>query len=235
MKTDIVLDLESRRLIYNLIKEFPGIHLSELVRKTSLSEGTVRYHIRFFNKRGLIKVENVDGYSRYFLKNVIGNGHAKILNIVRKETSRRILLTLLVLQAASKKQLSILLKKDPSTIHHYLKILEKLDVIESVKHKDDLIKINYEKNIFIGVKRKGRDIFYILKDPYQIYDIFIIYEKKLFDDQVVKSLMDIYKFFIRDKEYPTKKDKKIVLKNTDVFIDNIESVFNEFFPQPFVS
>jgi DNA-binding transcriptional ArsR family regulator len=235
LETDNILNLESRRLIYNHIRDYPGIHLSELVRKTNFSEGTVRYHIRYLNKRNLIRIDNVDGYARYFLKNNIRNGHSKILNVVRKETPRRILLTLLIFHVFSKKQLSTYIKKNPSTIHHYLKILEKMDIVEPVKHKDDLIKINYEKNIFVKVKRNRRDIFYILKDPYLIYDIFIIYEKKLFDDKIVESFLDVYRFFSHDENIYSKKKKSIVVINYNDSIGNIEDVFKEFFPLPFVS
>jgi len=238
VKNDVFY-LENRKLIYDNIREYPGIHLGELVRKTNFSEGTVRYHIKYFDKRDLIRVEEDGGYIRFYLKKDIGNEHAKILNIIRKETPRRILLTMLVAHVFSKKQFSKILNKNPATIQHHFENLEKSGVIEKANIQDNTVKLNYCKNgrtMFVKVNRKSREIYYILKNPYLIYDVFILYEKKLFDDKLIQNLLDIYRYFSKNSDYIYGRKKKCVVLSHDSFIDNLEKfVLKYLFPMPFIA
>ena len=183
----------------------------------------------------MIQIEHIDGYARYFLKNEIEEKHADILNILRKKTSRRILILIFVLGVCSKKQLSICLNKNPSTIHHYLKKLEKLDVIESVNSKNNLVKINYSQNVFYKIKKNKREIFIKLKNPYLLYDVFVIYKNKLFDDKIINDSLVFFNFFVKEEYYPADKEK-IVLGQIDTTIENLEDIlFNELFPIPFIA
>ena len=46
-----ILQLESRRQIYILIKKHPGLNLMELIRRTNIPKSTLKYHIDFLKKK----------------------------------------------------------------------------------------------------------------------------------------------------------------------------------------
>ncbi|MCK4365849.1 MAG: winged helix-turn-helix transcriptional regulator [Thermoplasmatales archaeon] len=50
-----ILELETRRQIYNIILENPGLHLRELSRRTNLSFGGLRHHLNYFGIMILLK------------------------------------------------------------------------------------------------------------------------------------------------------------------------------------
>lgn len=45
------LALETRRKIYNLILNYPGLHEREIARKLNLSLSTLDYHLHYLEKR----------------------------------------------------------------------------------------------------------------------------------------------------------------------------------------
>lgn len=61
-----LLDHFSRGTLFQAIKETPGIHFSELTRKTSMSRGRAAHHLRVMERAGLVRCEFVGAYTRYF-------------------------------------------------------------------------------------------------------------------------------------------------------------------------
>jgi predicted transcriptional regulator len=45
-----ILKLETRRKIYKIILENPGLHLREILRRTKLSYGVLSYHLKYLKK-----------------------------------------------------------------------------------------------------------------------------------------------------------------------------------------
>jgi len=62
-----ILNLQNRKQIYGYIYKFPGIHLSELVRKIKISEKIVRYHIKVLSKMELIFIKRIIPLALYCL------------------------------------------------------------------------------------------------------------------------------------------------------------------------
>ena len=61
-----VLELDSRRKIYEAVRKFAGSHFREIERKSNLPAGTVKYHLSYLAKNGLIKEEKENNNLRYF-------------------------------------------------------------------------------------------------------------------------------------------------------------------------
>jgi len=43
--------LENRKIIYDFIYKNPGIHLNELFIKLNINYGTIRYHLKYLEKK----------------------------------------------------------------------------------------------------------------------------------------------------------------------------------------
>ena len=90
-----VLDLETRRDIYNLIEKNPGLHLSKIANLLSMRTSHVEYHLLFLEKNELIKSEKEKGYKRYFIKGQVGVRDKRYFIMLRQKTVLHILLVLL--------------------------------------------------------------------------------------------------------------------------------------------
>ena len=82
------LDLERRKRIFNYILKYPGLHLQDLIRRLNLSNGTVRYHLKYLEKRGLITTRANDGYVRIYVSNNIGEKQKIMIHLLRQDTPR---------------------------------------------------------------------------------------------------------------------------------------------------
>ena len=90
-----VLKLETRRKIYKIILENPGLHLREILRRTKLSYGVLSYHLKYLKKQDLIVIKINRRYKRYYVAQKVANKDKEILNILREATPCKIILLLL--------------------------------------------------------------------------------------------------------------------------------------------
>lgn len=219
------LTLENRRTIYKLITNYPGIHLGQLHRKSYMSQGTIRYHIRYLKSRNMISVKKEKGYIRFYSTKNIGSNHKDLLSMIRVETLRNILLFMLVSPCTSQNTISKELEKHPTTIKYFLKKLEEKEIIEKVQVKDKIAHTNLKrvKNAYFPII--GREIAYKLKDPYLVYDTLVFYQDKLFDRGISKKLLEFCdtagKFFSSEDIIP------------DYYgcLDRVADKINDIFPQ----
>lgn len=157
-----VLELETRRKIYDLINQNPGIHLSKISQILKMRTSLVEYHLLFLEKHDIIKSDKETGYKRYYLKGQIGVKDKKYLFIIRQKTVMKIILYLL---------------KNEVSPHKI--ILENVDVSASTLsyHLNKLVK----KNI-IELNRYGKDKGYIIKNKDELISVLIQYKPyKIFD------------------------------------------------------
>lgn len=232
--TKEILDLANRRRIYDYISKYPGLHQRELIKKLNLSEGTIRYHLKYLKKRGIIKTQSVDGYVRYYIINSIGNNQQKILHILRQEVPRNIILCLLIDSFASQIELSDSLEKHPTTIEFHLKKLLNMGIIEHAPVINGKVNIKFNVIEKIGCAPIGKEIFYKLKEPYFINDSIIRYKGKLFGDNYCDILPVFYRYFHScsklERAIMIKSNTKILSKN---IVKSLEERFFEIFPHPY--
>ena len=65
-----LLEIETRRNIYDLITKNPGLHLSKIAQLLSLRLSLVEYHLRYLEKNNIILGISEEGYKRYYIENV---------------------------------------------------------------------------------------------------------------------------------------------------------------------
>ena len=133
-----VLELETRKKIYDIIDRNPGIHLSKISQILKMRISLVEYHLNFLEKHELISVDKETGYKRY-------------LFILRQKTVLEIILFLLKNDFSPHKTILENVKVSPSTLSYHLNKLLKKGIVElnrygenkgyRIKNRDEILSI----------------------------------------------------------------------------------------------
>ena len=81
MNHNDLLELKSRRFIYNCIQKHPCLHVRELERVTNIPFTTLRYHLRYLQKKELVNVKKEGGFKRYYVTQSISLQEKKLFSI----------------------------------------------------------------------------------------------------------------------------------------------------------
>ena len=166
-----ILELESRRHVYDAVKKHAGSHFRELERKCSISTGLVRYHLSYLVKTGLI-IEQKDGKNtRYFPKQITAQSK-NLLGLLRQDSLRKIILSLFIQDGSTHDEIAKAVKLSLSTVTWHLKKLSENHIIKSEKY--------------------GRKTCYtIIYDKEEIIKLLITY-KESFLDSLVDRIIDMW-------------------------------------------
>jgi len=170
MENNEILNLDTRRMIYNYVSEYPGLHIRELSRKTKIPRSTLNYHLRYLKKYGLIVINSEEGYERVYVKKDIGNMDKKLIHAMRQETPCKIVLYVALVLSASQKELSEELELSSTTVGKHIKRLVKMEIIEPAPFENGTICTSHVDKTIIECTPKGREVFYrIAMKKIQIY------------------------------------------------------------------
>jgi predicted transcriptional regulator len=220
-----ILELETRREIFNCIERYPGLHTRRISRQMELPFSTLRYHLRFLKKRGLIKEKKDGRYSRYYTSYKIGRNEKQVLNSLRQKTPGFIILFLFNKIYASQAEISRALQKHPTTIKFHLNKLLTLGIIEQVETVNNTIRKDNVPTV-IEHNKKVNEVIYMLKDPYWVYDLLITYKDSFFDSDAIAPSLDFFSCMISDGI-----PKKIISPRSS--IDAVLDAVKKLFPPPF--
>ena len=159
-----VLELETRRKIYDLISQNPGVHLSKISQMLNMRTSLVEYHLLFLKKHEIISSDKETGYKRYYIKGQIGIKDKKYLFILRQKTVLEIILYLLKNDVSLHKVILENVKVSPSTLSYHLNKLIKNDIIELNR---------YGENKGYRLKNRAEIVSILIQyKPYKILDGF---------------------------------------------------------------
>lgn len=127
---DDILELETRRNIFDILKKNPGIHLSKIAKTLKLRVSLVEYHLRYLEKHGLIQSDKHTGYNRYFIIGEIKSLQKKNFSILRQKTLLKIILFLLKKKQAKHKEILNKIDVSAATLSYHLKRLIKNNILE---------------------------------------------------------------------------------------------------------
>ena len=127
-----VLELESRRKIYEVVRKNAGGHMREIQRVSGMSYGVVSYHLSYLSKHNLIKEERDGSYVRYYPV-TIDFRDEKLLALLRQRSVRTILLFVVTHEGCSHQEISAGVSLSPSTTTWHLKKLIDNRIIVSDK------------------------------------------------------------------------------------------------------
>ncbi|MCM2325678.1 MAG: winged helix-turn-helix transcriptional regulator [Candidatus Woesearchaeota archaeon] len=166
-----ILEIDVRRNIYEIVKKFAGCHFREIERKSGFSTGSVKYHLDYLIRNGLITQEKDNGNVRYYPIEFMPE-NKRLLGLLRQESIRKILLFLLTHGDANHEQIASFTGLSPSTVSWHLKKLE--------------------QNGIVRPKRSGRKSTYlILIDKKDIISLLITY-KESFLDSLVDNVIEMW-------------------------------------------
>jgi predicted transcriptional regulator len=166
-----VLDLESRRTIYDLVTRFAGCHLREIERASGMSFGMVSYHLSYLKRHHLIREERDGNHLRYFPLTMDVHDE-KLLALLRQRSVRNILLFIMVHEGCSHQDIVSFVRLSPSTITWHLKKL--------------LV------NEIIRLERRGKYNSYLLDVPKELIMNLLITYRESFLDSLVDGFLELW-------------------------------------------
>ncbi|PNX53300.1 MAG: hypothetical protein BV458_05110 [Thermoplasmata archaeon M9B2D] len=159
-----VLDLETRRKIYDTISKNPGLHLSKIADLLQMRISHVEYHVYFLEKHEIITSEKSTGYKRFYVKGTISTQDKRYLSVLRQKTILRIVLFLLKNDTVQHKDILENVPVSPSTLSYHLNKLVKNNIIEVQR---------FGENKGYQIKNKQEIIAWLIQyQPFNLYEEF---------------------------------------------------------------
>lgn len=148
-----LLDLDVRKRLFQVVQDYPGLHLREIARMTELDPNHAKYHLQYLEKHGMLSSRKEEGYWRFFpraegsvgLRETLVPHEKRILSLLRRPVPLRATLVLLERGEASHSEVEESVGVSRSTLHYHLRKLEEAEVVLSEK--------------------AGRERLYRLRDP----------------------------------------------------------------------
>jgi len=169
---DVALDLETRKKIYNLIKNSPGLHFRELQRRLDMGYGALQYHLDFLKRYKLVEEEKVGEYSRYFPSDFKSIIEREFMALLRQKSVRHILLYLLENPGAQNKDIATGTKLSASTVSWHIERLIKAGAVK---------------------KESGNEggVHYYITEPEVVTKLLVTYNSTFFD-RVVDRFVELW-------------------------------------------
>jgi len=165
------LEVDLRRKIYQIVRNYAGAHFREIVRKSKLATGSVKYHLDYLTKQGLIKNEKEGNNLRYYPRSFKAE-NKRIMGFLRQKRIRDIILFVLTRDNCNHEMIVKFVRLSPSTVSWHLKKLEDASII--------------------GFAKKGRRTHYnILIDKKEVMNLLITYKESFFDN-IVDNIVEMW-------------------------------------------
>ena len=180
MEKEEILELKTRRKIYNCILKHPGLHEREISRQLDIPLSTVDYHLFFLKKKELITNRIDDRFARYYIIGKISTKDKKIIAALRQKVFRKVIVFLLLNPDSFHRNICGHIGLAPSTITFHLNRLAELEIIVRIE--------------------TGRETKYHVEEPEYISKLLITYQKSFFDDAVdrfVDSWLEMHPRYLR--------------------------------------
>ena len=230
MERSEILNLETRRKIFNYIKDNPGLHLREIARNLNLTFFNLNYHVNYLEKLDMISIKKDNFYTRVYPKEKFGVKEKEIMNFIRRKTPRNILMCVVAYPAITQNEIAKNLEKHPTTIKYHLEKLIELDVIEKAEIKDGLAITKIPSGRHVERTPVKNETIYRLKNPPLIYKMFLSNRKSLYKDRIFKICLE----YILYATYNIgRKSKNRNIWTDDKWFDLYEKIIFDIFPHPY--
>lgn len=168
---------ETRDQVYEQVKAYPGLHLSEIARQVGVPTNHAKYHLRRLERDGWVSSLKQDGYWRFFprvdgstgARDVIAPSDKRLLGLLRRPKPLHVALHLLSAGEATHGELAEVLGVAGSTAHHHLQRMEEAGLLIRRRH--------------------GRRVYYRLTTPEQVAEMIERYEPP---DELVAGFLDAW-------------------------------------------
>ncbi|MBX8631828.1 MAG: ArsR family transcriptional regulator [Thermoplasmata archaeon] len=135
---DEILELQTRKRIYDEVCNFPGLHLRELSRQLNESVPLIDYHLNFLEKHGIVTAINDGQFKRYYPRDPVGSGiktdtlsaeEKRMVALLRQKIPLQIILFLLKNGSAQHKDMLPMMNVSASTLSHHLNKLVRRGIV----------------------------------------------------------------------------------------------------------
>jgi predicted transcriptional regulator len=142
--SDDVLELETRREIYDLVRRMPGLHMREIQRQMDLSIALTEYHLNQLERAGLVASITEEGYRRYYPARVDGDGtvaglsgdERRMVAVLRQPIPLRATLLLMGRESATHTEIGNGLDVSPSKLSFHMKKLVHAGVVRRLSRTE---------------------------------------------------------------------------------------------------
>lgn len=165
------LELDTRKEIYRLVSESPGLHYREICRRLDINASVVEYHLKYLLDRDLLMAKREGRYKRFYPVGEIDARDKPIIGLIRQKVVRQILIHVLVNPGCSHKDIGEVVDIALSTLSFHISKLEDADILEKEK--------------------KGRSHRYYVRGEEKVADLLIMYQES-FGDSLVDSFVDLW-------------------------------------------
>ncbi len=166
------IDLETRRELFELISNFPGLHFREILRRLDISSGNLNYQLNYMVKHEIFVAISDGNLRRYYIVGKIKGTEKRILACLRNETLRGLVLYLLLNPNSKFNEISDKFDLAPSKLAYHLNKLVEKEIVEKEK--------------------KGRTTIYRVVDEEAVANVLITYRPS-FLDNIVENFIEAWK------------------------------------------
>jgi predicted transcriptional regulator len=124
---------ETSKRILQFIQNNPGCHLRKIREMIGISQGTVQYHTDRLEKMGRITSTRSGLYRHYFPVGIFQNNEKEILQILRQETTRQILMFIVERQAPTQTDIVNSVGISASSVNWHMRRLFESRLVEEIK------------------------------------------------------------------------------------------------------
>jgi len=122
----------NREKLYDFIKSCPGVYFNEIIKKTGLNRGTVRYHMEVLETQNMIEPYKANGKIRYFQNSSTYEEKDKaVIAALRNDMDRKIILEILDGQCISNETLVEKMGVSASTISWHIRHLKEHGIVRA--------------------------------------------------------------------------------------------------------
>jgi len=228
-----ILKFETRKQIYDFISENPGAHIKKISENIGLSKTNIIHHSKLLIKLDLIEERKDGNCRRLYAKHTISRKEKELIDLLRKDTPRRIFLYLLFSISFNKTELSKELNLSTSTLSYHIDKFLKLGIIEIAPYKDGKISPYRKYKVLMSSNNVSNEVYYRMTDrePIIMMYKFLIKNKDSFKDkELIIAYKDYLKTIYQLKINATRIGK---LKRIDDYIDGICDLAYDLFQPPF--
>ncbi len=176
-KRDDLLELDTRRRLFEVVQEYPGLHLRELARRVDMNPNHAKYHLQYLEKHGLLSSRKQGGYWTFFprgegtlgMRDTVDARQKEVLALLRRPIPLHVTLVLLDQDEASLSDLGEAVDASVSTLHYHMGKMEKAGLVES--------------------RRQGRERRFSLPDHDKVLELLMTYRPP---DELVQGFLDAW-------------------------------------------
>lgn len=118
------LELESRRRIYEYVRDHPGAYVREVMAALAMPQGQVNYHLDTLESRGLLASSKEEYHKRYFVAGSVPREQRGLVRFLKAKVPRAVLLALLAEPGLGHGALAQKVGVSPPTLTYHIKRME---------------------------------------------------------------------------------------------------------------